>query len=258
MKTTSNLRVGIALLIGTLLGLPLHAEEPVSSDGFHYRGELRDGGRLASGRYDVRASLYTGPRGEGPLDVLEFPSLAVRDGRLDLPLHFAHDAAAAGQWLELAVRESGSKAAFEVLGDRRPLQAAEARSVDLPGVTAIGQAWDASVPSNILIDGGSYVTLASVNVPAGTYVAIARLQVRTGNEANPSSSYRLDCSLSPNMDLPIYRVGTESSVERYITFQGAAVLSAPGQIELKCRDGNNHTDTILGGKLTVLAVGAVN
>ncbi len=53
------------------------------------------------------------------------------------------------------------------------------------------------------------------------------------------------------------RVGTDVNVERYVTFQGAATLSSAGAIQFTCGDGNGHTDTILSGKLTVIAVGSV-
>ena len=118
-------------------------------------------------------------------------------------------------------------------------------------------AYDVTLSPNISI-GNGVVLLGSLNVPAGSYVAIARLQVFTGSEVNPANSYRFDCSLSPGFDSGVFRVGQQSSVERYLTVQGAATLANAGAIQLSCRDGNGHTDTVLSGKLTVISVGGIN
>jgi hypothetical protein len=56
----------------------------------------------------------------------------------------------------------------------------------------------------------------------------------------------------------VYRVGTETNVERYVTFQGAATLDNAGAIQFSCRDGNGHTQTALSGKLTVVSVDAID
>jgi hypothetical protein len=74
----------------------------------------------------------------------------------------------------------------------------------------------------------------------------------------PGNSFRLDCALEPDFDYGVYRVGTETNVERYVTFQGAATLANAGAIQFSCRDGNGHTQTLLSGKLTVIAVDAIN
>ena len=130
-------------------------------------------------------------------------------------------------------------------------------AVPCAALAAVGQAYDVAFTPNTLIGGGSPVTLGSVSVPAGSYIAFVRMQVQTGSSP-PGNNFRLDCTLSPGFDDGVYRVGTDVSVERYVTFQGAATLSSPGTIQLDCRDGNGHTDTILSGKLTVIGVGAVN
>ncbi len=106
--------------------------------------------------------------------------------------------------------------------------------------------------------GSSLVLLGSINVPAGSYVAFVRMQATTGSEANPGNSYRFDCSLTPGFDSPVYRVGMQSNVERYLTFQGAATLAGPGVIQFSCRDGNGHTDSELSGKLTIISTASVN
>lgn len=120
-------------------------------------------------------------------------------------------------------------------------------------------AWDVTLAGNVPI-GWETVQLGSVTLPPGAYLAMARLQIRTGSEQNPGNSYRLDCTLrigQNNADTSVYRVGTQSDAERYLTFQGVGTLAASGSAYLACRDGNGHVDTALGGKLTVLAVDAV-
>ena len=124
-------------------------------------------------------------------------------------------------------------------------------------MAAQGHAYDAAFPANTLINGGTSALLASINVPAGSYVAFVRLQVETGSTA-PGTNFRLDCELDPNIDEPVYRVGTDTSVERYVTYQGAVTLSDDGAISFSCRDGNGHTDTVIGGKLTVIGVSTVD
>ena len=130
-------------------------------------------------------------------------------------------------------------------------------AVPLAAAAAQGRAYDVAFTPNTLIGGGNPVLLGSVNVSAGSYVAFVRMQVLTDSVV-PSTNFRLDCSLSPGFEDQVYRIGTETSVERYVTFQGAATLANPGNIQFFCRDGNNHTDTILSGKLTVMGVSTVN
>ena len=124
-------------------------------------------------------------------------------------------------------------------------------------VAAQGHAYDVAFLPNTLIGGGNAVVLGSVSVPAGSYVAFVRMQVLT-DSTPPGNNFRFDCTLAPGFDGGVYRVGVDTSVERYVTFQGAATLTSAGAIEVSCRDGNLHTDTVLSGKLTVVGVGTVN
>ncbi|MEO5625230.1 MAG: hypothetical protein ABIQ70_04390 [Dokdonella sp.] len=122
---------------------------------------------------------------------------------------------------------------------------------------AQGRAYDVAFAPNTLIGGGNYVLLGSIDVPAGSYVAFVRMQVLTESVA-PGNNFRFTCTLSPGFDDGDYRVGYETSVERYVTFQGAATLASAGSIQIICGDGNGHTDTVLSGKLTVVGVSTVN
>jgi hypothetical protein len=118
-------------------------------------------------------------------------------------------------------------------------------------------AYDMAFPFDVPL-GADEVTLASIAVPAGTYVAFARLQGQTGTDPNPGNNYRFDCTLLPSFDFPVYRVGEEPNVERYLTYQGAATLPSAGLIGFACRSANGHEAIALSGKLTVISVGGVN
>lgn len=102
------------------------------------------------------------------------------------------------------------------------------------------------------------VELGSVSVPAGSYAVFVRLHARTGDDPNPGNNYRFDCEVSPGIDYPVYRVGTEALVERYLNYQGTVTLPAAGTIGFSCRSANGHLATALGGKLTVLTVGGAD
>ena len=130
-------------------------------------------------------------------------------------------------------------------------------TVPFGAVAAQGRAYDVAFTANMLIGGGSPVLLGSVNVPAGSYLAFVRIQVQT-DSIPPGNNFRINCALSPGFDDGDYRVGVETSVERYVTFQGAATLTGAGAIQFSCRDANFNTDTVLSGKLTVIGVSTIN
>lgn len=219
-----------------------------------YRGQLLDNGIPAEGAYDLEFALYAEPNGGLPIDVIRFDRSELRDGRVDAPLDFIGvQADGPGQWVEVRMRESGSGLPFTTITPREPMHATTKAAADAAG---LARAYDIAFTPDTLI-GNSTVLLGNINVPAGSYVAFVRLQVRTGSDP-PGNSFRLDCSLSPGFDDGVYRVGTETSVERYVTFQGAATLDNAGAIQFSCRDGNGHTQTALSGKLTVIAVDAID
>jgi hypothetical protein len=112
-----------ALLAAILLAPPAGATE------FTYRGRLSDGDRPAQGRYDLQVMVYSSEHGGAwlaqPITLLD---VMVTDGRFVVPITLDDTSSVSGErWLELAVRESGSKAAFDVLPAReKALQATTA------------------------------------------------------------------------------------------------------------------------------------
>ncbi len=251
----SNLKV---FLLTCLLAAPVTTLSAApGSSLFSYRGQLTDNGVSADGNYDFEFALYTAAVGGAPVDTIVASALEVHKGLLDTPLDFIAPSDGTALWVEVRMRSAGSPESFATLAPRQALAMSQTvRSII--GPSAAGKSYDVAFPANTLIGGGSPVTLASVNVPAGSYVAFVRMQAQTGSEVNPGNNYRFDCTLSPNFDDATYRVGYESSVERYVTFQGATTLDSAGAIQFSCRDGNAHTDIVLGGKLTVMSVSAVN
>lgn len=222
-----------------------------------YRGQLMDNGVPAEGAHDIEFALYADASGGLPIDVIRMAGMELRDGRVDAPLDFIGVAAdGRPQWVEVRMRKAGSSESFATLSPRQPLDAARAPAKASAATLGAGQAYDLDFTPDTLI-GNSVVLLGNLNVPAGSYVAFVRMQVRTGSDP-PGNWFRLDCALTPDFDYGVYRVATETNVERYVTFQGAATLDNAGPIQFSCRDGNGHTQTLLSGKLTVIAVDAVN
>ncbi|MEO5624260.1 MAG: hypothetical protein ABIO74_05295 [Dokdonella sp.] len=245
-----------ALLLASLLAAPFPALAQSPGSPYSYRGHLTDNGAPAKGKYDFEFTLYATPTGGKPIDTIAVNAREIHNGLLDTPLDFMAPNDGSARWVEVRMRPAGSPGVFTTLTPRQAMTVATPTIRSVSGISAVGQAYDVAFTPNTLIGGGSYVVLGSVNVPAGSYVAFVRMQVETGSTP-PGNNFRLDCTLSPGFDDGVYRVGYDVSVERYVTFQGAATLSSAGAIQFTCGDGNGHTDTILSGKLTVIAVGSV-
>ncbi|GAA4703536.1 hypothetical protein [Nocardioides conyzicola] len=130
-----------------------------------------------------------------------------------------------------------------------------------PGPIGPSHAYSDTMEASVSLPGSTGQTLMTVNVPAGDYVVMARIQGETGSDPNPGNNYRFDCSLSgPNVtfDDPVYRVGVEPNVERYLTFQGAGTVNEAGTIALNCYAGNGHDLTVAGGQLQAIRVGGLD
>ena len=245
-----------AWLLVCLLAMPTVSLAGPAGGDFTYRGQLIDNGVPADGNYDIEFALYAHASGGLPIDVIRSDATELRNGVIDAPLDFIGVAAdGSGQWVEVRMRKAGTSEAYATLTPRQPLNAASAPPVIGVGSGA-GQAYDIELAPGTLI-GNSTVLLGNINVPAGSYVAFVRMQVRTGSDP-PGNSFRLDCNLGPGFDNAVYRVGQETDVERYVTFQGGATLNNAGAIQFSCSEGNNHTQTLLSGKLTVIAVDAID
>jgi hypothetical protein len=246
-----------AWLLACLLAMPIVSMAGPAGGRFVYSGQLIDNGVPAHGDYDIEFALYADASGGLPIDVIRSDAMELRDGVVDAPLGFIGVAAdGSGQWVEVRMRKTGSSEAYATLSPRQPLNAPPARPKAIGVGSGAGQAYDIELAPDTLI-GNSTVLLGNINVPAGSYVAFVRMQVRTGSDP-PGNSFRLDCNLGPGFDNAVYRVGQETDVERYVTFQGGATLSNAGAIQFSCSEGNNHTQTLLSGKLTVIAVDAID
>ncbi|GAA1780555.1 hypothetical protein GCM10009795_028530 [Nocardioides hankookensis] len=126
------------------------------------------------------------------------------------------------------------------------------------GPVGPSHAYSATMPASVALPASTGQTLMTVNVPAGDYVVMARIQGETGSDPNPGNNYRFDCSLSgPDVtfDDPVYRVGVDPYVERYLTFQGAGAVEQAGTITLSCYAGNGHDLSVISGQLQAIQVG---
>ncbi|MEO5558851.1 MAG: hypothetical protein ABIO49_03715 [Dokdonella sp.] len=246
------------LLLACLLAAPFTALAEPPGGPLTYRGQLTDNGAPANGLYDFEYALYGVASGGQPVDTLTANAREIRNGLIESKLDFMTPNDAAARWLEVRMRPTGSADAFVAIAPRQAMTSQPTTTRLAGTLSSPGASYDVAFPANTVIGGGAAVLLGSVNVPAGSYVAFVRMQVLTDSVA-PGTNFRLDCLLTPNFDSNNdYRIGTELNVERYVTFQGAFTLANPGTIKVSCRDGNSHADTILSGKLTVLAVGSVN
>jgi hypothetical protein len=246
-----------AWLLACLVAVPATTIAGPLRGDFTYRGQLLDNGVPADGNYDIEFALYADASGGLPIDVIRSDAMELRNGVVDAPLDFIGVATdGSGQWVEVSMRRAGSSEPYATLAPRQSLNAASAPTKAVGVGSGAGQAYDIELAPGTLI-GNSTVLLGNINVPAGSYVAFVRMQVRTGSDP-PGNSFRLDCNLGPGFDNAVYRVGQETDVERYVTFQGGATLNNAGAIQFSCSEGNNHTQTLLSGKLTVIAVDAID
>jgi hypothetical protein len=255
MITNFHATLAAGLLACLLAASAAGAAEHAQGD-FTYRGQLMDNGAPADGDYDIEFALYADRSGGLPIDVIRSDALELRDGMVDVPLDFIGVASDDSErWVEVRMRKTGSSEPYATLAPRQSLHATSApKSIGVG--TGAAHAYDLAFVPDTLI-GNSTVLLGNINVPAGSYVAFVRMQVRTGGDP-PGNSFRLDCTLAPGFDFGVYRVGSDTLVERYVTFQGGATLASAGAIQFSCQEGNGHTQTLLSGKLTVIAVDAIN
>lgn len=105
---------------------------------------------------------------------------------------------------------------------------------------------------------GQPVEVGSVQVPAGTYIAFARIQGRTG--LNATGTDKVDCNLSLNdtwlFDTASFSPGDQPNAERELTMQGGTEAAMGGTVRLDCT-ASGHSLSIVTAKITVVRVGAV-
>src|SRR5262245_7806587 len=116
-------RVGMVLLLGTLLHPSVAPADTPQGTSFTYQGHLTDGGSPANGAYDLRLTLYdaAGAGGVTVGPVLVKEDVAVAQGLFTVLLDFGAAFAGSARWLEVAVRPGASAGAFTVLSPRQEL-----------------------------------------------------------------------------------------------------------------------------------------
>ncbi len=117
------LNLCLRLLAGLLCGLALVAHAASPGSGVTYQGRLAEGGKPASGAFDLRFALFDAPGGGAQIgQTLVFPSVGVVDGAFTVVLDFgvgAFDGNA--RWLEVAVRHTGQGASLATLDPRQAI-----------------------------------------------------------------------------------------------------------------------------------------
>jgi hypothetical protein len=126
-----------------------------------------------------------------------------------------------------------------------------------PGPAGPSAAYDLSILPTPL-PAGQLVQVGSVQVPAGTYIAFARIQGRTSLIAAGTDT--VDCDLSLNgtwlFDTATFHPGDQQNVERELTMQGGTETATGGTVQLKCT-ASGHSLAIVSAKITVVRVGSV-
>jgi hypothetical protein len=127
---------------------------PVQAANYSYHGELMDGDVPADGAYDLRVRSFA-DRGADKAHAFttELPAVAVVDGRFSVELDLPEDADGTN-WVEVAVRKSGSNDAYETLGN--PVAVAKG-SATCPG------AW--ALDGNSALPAGSFLGAVDANAP---------------------------------------------------------------------------------------------
>jgi hypothetical protein len=137
-------------------------------------------------------------------------------------------------------------------------------STGATGPVGPSHGYTTSFDANVALEQtGTTHTLMTIDVPAGSYVVMARLQGITVTDPDgiPGNSYRYDCHVAgggSSVDAPTARVGELADVESYLTYDGGFTSDTPSQVMLVCSAGNGHPLTALSGSMTAIKVGSLN
>lgn len=217
---------------------------PASASEFTYRGHLTDGDRPATGHYDLQVTVFSDAHGGAPLgEPTVLWNVTVTGGNFSVPVTI-DDASASGgkRWLQLAVRESGSRGAFDPL---------PAREVLAPDATCTG-AWDLSGNSGIPM--GSFVGTTDNSV----------LELRSNNSAMASFDGFAQTVSIGSPDNQVAQAGSVAlggisgqgnTASGFASLAGGGVLNIASGFESTALGGQDNTAPGLG---SVALGGAVN
>ncbi len=151
---------------------------PAQAESFTYHGSLSTAEGPADGRYDLRLTLYSAESGgsmlAGPVEVY---GVDVHEGNFSTRVDFASATAAAGGWLDVAVRSAGG--AWETL---------DGRSMVAPAGSACPGSW--TLDGNAGNPPGSYLGTADtgeVQIRQNAEIAIRLRGAFGAVELNPWS-----------------------------------------------------------------------
>lgn len=154
------------------------------SSAFTYQGRLTDNAMAANGSYDIRFALYPALTGGTAAGTQTANPIVVTNGLFSSSLDFGAAALpGADRWLEIAVRPSGSAAAYTVLSPRQKLASAPY------AFRAASAATSAALTGNITasqISGGTLAVslIADGSLPAAKMAGTVGLLNKSGNDLN--------------------------------------------------------------------------
>ena len=117
---TQALVAGVLIMLGAVA---VAAAAGPSSTAFTYQGELKQGGELAQGVFDLSLELYDQPTGGNLLGRVTLPAGEVRDGAFTVVVDFGLPLPGCGveRFLETHVRPAGG-GEYTRLSPRQPLK----------------------------------------------------------------------------------------------------------------------------------------
>lgn len=195
--------VGGAVLVGfvlalILMGRPLAARQQgaLVATAFTYQGELLDGGAPAEGSYDFQFRLWDAAETENGSQIGSTEmrnDVAVEAGRFTVSLDFGDVFDGEERYLQIAVRPSGSGAAYTELEPLQPLSATPyaiyAGAAPWSGLTDVPAGFADGVDDDTTYTAGDGLALQGneLNVATLPMMGWSDTQLDTGNVGNFSS-----------------------------------------------------------------------
>jgi|CXWL01.1.fsa_nt_gi hypothetical protein len=204
------------------VALLLSAAVQAPAEPWVYRGELRDGGAPAKGRYDFELSLHEqAVGGAALLPPRILAGIDVDGGRFEFNIDFA-DATPDSSWLQLGVRSSASTDAFEPLPQREHLIA-----------STLGGSACWSLDGNAGTDPGQHRLGTTDGAP---------LQLTSGPILMGSV-----LGVSPTRDLGLGKTGADNNIE----FAMSSPSGQFAQLQLLDADGSLNLNGTFDARLAI-------
>lgn len=174
------------LLIALCLASPLPLA--AQSTAFTYQGRLTDNSAAANGNYDIRFTLHSAATGATTVGTPQTVNpVAASSGLFTVTLDFGLEWPGSDRWLELAVRPSGSAAAYTILTPRQKITAAPyaMRAATLSGNISAAQVSGgtlsgALLPGNVALKDAATTFTQTINVNTASQSPLGVTSTNTG------------------------------------------------------------------------------